>query len=96
MQGKLNKLLLFGSFYSFFVTGVIVLMTGAILPYLLEDFNLSYNMGGLLLSLQAVGNLLAGVVSGFVCVYLGRRAMLILGAAAFIIEIGRASCRETV
>lgn len=88
MQGKLNKLLLFGSFYSFFVTGVIVLMTGAILPYLLTDFKLSYNMGGLLLSLQAVGNLLAGVVSGFVCVYLGRRAMLILGAAAFIIGFG--------
>jgi len=74
--------------YSFTVNGILVLMTGAILPYLLEDYQLGYDQGGALLMLQAIGNLISGALSGAVSVYAGRRTTLAIGAAAFAIGFG--------
>lgn len=88
MNSRAGHFVLWGNFYAFFVNGMIVLMTGAILPYLIRDFNLNYYEGGLLLSLQAVGNLSAGIISGIISVYLGRKFMLTLGAAFFALGFG--------
>lgn len=88
MNSENNRILLWGNCYAFFVTGMGILMTGAILPYLLKDFNLSYDQGGLLLSLQAIGNLSSGIISGIVAVYLGRKTTLVLGAVCFALGFG--------
>lgn len=81
-------MLLWGNFYAFVVNGMLVLMTGAILPYLMKDFNLSYSQSGLLLSLQAVGNLTAGFLSGVAAMYWGRKATMALGAVFFTVGFG--------
>jgi MFS transporter, FHS family, glucose/mannose:H+ symporter len=88
MSEQTNKPRLWGYFYAFIVTGMLVLMTGAILPYLMKDFDLSYGQGGLLLSLQAVGNLSAGFLSGFAAMYLGRKAVMVTGAVCFAVGFG--------
>ncbi len=84
----MNPLLLWGSFYSFVVTGMIVLMPGAIMPYLLQHFHLSYDQGGSLLALQAVGNLTASLLGGIFSDFVGRKVTLVFGAACFVIGFG--------
>ncbi len=88
MEKQINKTLLLSSYYSFFVNGMLVLTTGAIMPYLIKDFHMSYMQGGFLLLVQAIGNLFSGIASGFVSEYLGRKLTLIFGAAAFFIAFG--------
>jgi FHS family glucose/mannose:H+ symporter-like MFS transporter len=75
-----NILFLLGNYYSFFVIGIMVLVLGAIMPYLLRDYQLSYDQGGTLIMLQALGNLIATVMGGIISVYTGRRATLVFGA----------------
>ena len=58
---KDRKTLLFmlGNYYAFLVNGALVLLLGAVMPYLLKDYHLSYDQGGTLIMLQAAGNLVA-------------------------------------
>ncbi|MGI6707314.1 MAG: MFS transporter [Clostridia bacterium] len=88
MEKKINPLLLWRSFYAFIVTGMIVLMPGAIMPYLLQHFHLSYDQGGSLLALQAVGNLTASLLGGVFSDFVGRKATLLFGAACFVAGFG--------
>jgi len=88
VEKKLNPLLLWGSFYAFVVTGMIVLMPGAIMPYLLQHFHMSYDQGGSLLALQAVGNLTASLLGGVLSDFVGRKATLLFGAACFVVGFG--------
>lgn len=85
MERKINKLLLWGSYYAFIVTGMIVLIPGAILPYLIKEFHLGYDQGGALLALQAIGNLAASLLGGIASDYIGRKATMTFGAICFII-----------
>lgn len=48
-------------YFSFFVTGMMVLMVGAVLPYLIEDAGINYSIAGGFLSTFAIGNLLAAL-----------------------------------
>lgn len=85
LERKINKLLLWGSYYAFIVTGMIVLIPGAILPYLIKEFHLGYDQGGALLALQAIGNLAASLLGGIASDYIGRKATMTFGAICFII-----------
>jgi MFS transporter, FHS family, glucose/mannose:H+ symporter len=88
MDKRTRLFFLFGNYYAFIVTGLVVLMTGAILPYLMKEFKLSYDQGGFLLSLQAVGNLSAGIISGVTSDIFGRKITLVFGAVFFTIGFG--------
>lgn len=81
-------MLLVSCCYSFLVNGMLVLATGAVMPYLLKDFKLDYAQGGFLLLIQAAGNLISGVASGIISVYIGRKWTLLMGAAAFFAGFG--------
>lgn len=85
---RIDPLLLWGNFYAYLVTGMAVLITGAIMPYLLEEFNLDYGDGGLLLALQAVGNLGASLIGGIVSDYISRKAVMAFGAICFFVGFG--------
>ena len=85
---KIDSFLLWGNFYAYAVTGMAVLITGSIMPYLIEEFNLGYGGGGLLLALQAVGNLGASLIGGIVSDYIGRKAVMAFGAFCFVIGFG--------
>lgn len=87
-EDKKTTLFLLGNYYAFFVTGAFVLMTGAVMPYLLRDYQLGYDQGGTLLMLQAVGNLAASVLGGIASAYVGRRTVLIFGSLSFALGYG--------
>src|SRR5699024_9223614 len=74
---KSQKKILAGCFYAFFINGITALIIGAIMPAILADLNMGYNQGGMLLSLQSAGNLLASFLGGIVSVYLGRKNAIV-------------------
>ncbi|MGI6538850.1 MAG: MFS transporter [Caldicoprobacterales bacterium] len=88
LKDRKTLLFLLGNFYSFFLTGALVLMLGAVMPYLLKDYQLSYDQGGTLLMLQAAGNLTAAVLGGIISSYTGRRSVLIFGTLTYVIGYG--------
>lgn len=73
-----NKKILAGCFYAFFINGITALIIGAIMPEILADFNMGYNQGGMLLSFQSMGNLIASFFSGMIFLYLGNKTGIVL------------------
>lgn len=88
MNKKINTLFFISACYSYFINGLLALMTGAILASLMADYNLSYNQGGLLIAMQSVGNLLAVLFSGLIVRLLGRRNTLISIGVLFSVGFG--------
>ncbi len=57
---------------AFLINGVMALMTGTLLSYFI-DSGLSYTQAGFLTSIQSAGNLMMGLLSGFLIHKLGRK-----------------------
>lgn len=68
-----DKKLFVGSYYAFFVNGMLALSVGALLPYIREQYGLDYAVAGFLLSLFSVGNLISSGVAGVVSLGIGLR-----------------------
>ncbi len=66
------------NYYTFLVNGAMALLTGAILPYLIEEAKLSYTVAGTLLSAFAIGNFLASFVNPALTKAIGRKQSVIL------------------
>jgi fucose permease len=64
-------------YFAFFVNGAMVLLVGAILPYLIEEAGMNYSMAGGLLSAFAIGNLLASFVNPILAPKIGRKATIV-------------------
>ena len=75
-------------FYAYFAQGIVVVMFGAILPVLKADYSLSYQVGGMLLSVQSVGYAIAGLGAGFLPLYLGLKNSFILLTSGITIGMG--------
>lgn len=88
MEKKVDKLFFISCCYSFFINGLLALMTGAMLEYLMADYNLSYNQGGLFVAVQSMGMLLSVLFSGIIIHYLGRRITLISIGILFSVGFG--------
>jgi FHS family glucose/mannose:H+ symporter-like MFS transporter len=82
---KLSKRFLLGCMYIFLVTGAMVVMTSSVLTYLMQYYHLSYEQGGLLLSIQAGGCLLSTFLSGALAIRIGRKSTLLLAAGCFLL-----------
>ncbi len=88
-------------FYGFFVNGITALVLGSIMPSILQDFNLGYDKGGLLLTLYSTGNLIASFAGGNIglisMIAVGFSLMIIFKSPAllmlgfFLIGIGKGS-----
>jgi len=77
-NSKFERLFVFLTcYYAFFVNGMMVLMVGTILPYLIEEANLSFSIAGGLLSAFAIGNLLASFVNPPIIAKFGRKRTII-------------------
>lgn len=80
-----------GSFYTFFVNGIIALILGAILPYIRETYGLSYRVSGLLISFHSVGNLISSYFGGVLPLHIGKRKSIVMfssfGVIAFVLMI---------
>lgn len=95
MKQKVDKLFFISCCYSFFINGLLVLMTGSILTYLMTDYNLTYNQVGLLVSAQAIGNLTAVLLSGVIVNLLGRKKALMAIGVLFAIGFGGIICTSS-
>ena len=88
MSSKNKRFILAGSYYAYTVTGMVVLILGSIMPYLREDFGISYDKTGLLIALLAVGNLIASLIGGIVSDYIGRKIILLIGSMFLALGFG--------
>ena len=73
--------LLFPCYFSFFVNGAMVLLVGAILPYIIEEAGINYSVAGGFLSAFAIGNLLASFVNQPMASRIGRKATIVVFSA---------------
>lgn len=74
MKANSKFQLFFPCYFSFLVNGAMVLLVGAILPYVIEEAKISYSVAGGLLSAFAIGNLLASFVNPVLVSKIGRKA----------------------
>jgi len=72
-----NKLIA-GTMFAFMVSGATSLALGSLIPFLRSTYNLSYEIAGMLVSLQSVGNLVSVGLMGFLPVFLGRRKSVLV------------------
>jgi fucose permease len=68
-----NKRLMYVMYFAFFCSGMMSQIFGAILPFLQEEYHLSYTFRGLLLSAHQTGNLLAVFIAGYLPYAIGRK-----------------------
>lgn len=75
--------------FVFFVSGAASQPLGSFIPFLRDQYGFSYDLSGILLSCQSVGNLFSVLLAGFLPIYLGRRRAVLLTsvwmAAAYLI-----------
>lgn len=77
--------LLRNTLFAFFVSGVASQPLGSFIPFLRETYGFSYDLSGILLSCQSVGNLAAVLAAGFLPVYLGRRTAILITAVWMVV-----------
>ena len=77
---KTHGIFFISTYFIMLITGLVLLTTGAILPDIVKEFDISYEMAGLLLSFQAIGNVSAVIISGFLSDFIGRKILLVAGS----------------
>ena len=75
-----EKQLISGTMFAFMVSGATSLALGSLIPFLRDTYDLSYEIAGMLVSLQSVGNLVSVGLMGFLPVFLGRRKSILVMA----------------
>ncbi|MBD5133171.1 MAG: MFS transporter [Clostridiales bacterium] len=65
--------LLYCVLFTFFVSGAASQPLGSFIPFLRETYGFRYDLSGVLLSCQSVGNLISVLLAGFLPLWLGRR-----------------------
>lgn len=63
--------------FTFFVSGAASQPLGSFIPYLQSAYGFSYDLSGVLLSCQSIGNLAAVLLTGILPAYLGRRRSIL-------------------
>ena len=78
---KQENRLLVNTLFVFFVSGASSLLMGNLMPFLREEYGISYAQAGLLLSLPSWGNLASIFITGYLPTYIGRRKTVLLTAS---------------
>lgn len=77
MKDILKIRLFYPSYFSFFVNGIVALLIGSILPFIINETGISYATAGTLLSVFAIGNFLASFTYPALAKLIGRKATCI-------------------
>lgn len=78
MTDRIQLKKFYPNYFTFFLSGAMVLLVGAILPYLMTEANLSYTTAGTLLSAFAIGNFIASFIYPALTKFLGRKPAILL------------------
>ena len=77
---RAQKRLLYCTLFAFFVSGAASQPLGSFIPFLRESYGFSYDLSGILLSCQSVGNLISVWIAGILPSLLGRRKSILTTA----------------
>lgn len=70
-------------YLAYFLSGMVILIFGVILPYLIEERGINFTVAGGMLSFLAIGNLLASVVYPLFCAKLSQKKATVLLAVIY-------------
>lgn len=92
-EEKRQNLLLYSVLFAFFSNGAASQPLGSFIPFLRQTYGFSYDLAGILLSCQSVGNLTAILLAGILPGLLGRRRSILatavwMAAAYLILTLG--------
>ncbi|MGL4789800.1 MAG: MFS transporter, partial [Anaerotignaceae bacterium] len=71
--------------FVFLVSGASSQALGSFIPFLRENYGLSYDFSGLMISAQSIGNLIAVLITGVLPLYIGRRKSILLTSIWMIV-----------
>ena len=72
-------------FFLYLIQGIYVILIGSILPMIKEEYGLSYQIGGYLISAHSTGNILAGLFAGLIPLMIGiKNSLMILNLLTYI------------
>ncbi|MGI6123927.1 MAG: MFS transporter [Acetivibrionales bacterium] len=77
--------LLYTVYFSFFTSGMMSTLIGSLLPYMKSEYELSYVLGGAVLSAHQIGNFTALILAGFLPYLLGRKKSTLVLSSGIII-----------
>lgn len=82
---KKDRYMIFNMFFSFSIMGVYVIMIGSILPMMRDEYGLSYEISGSIVSIHNIGNMAAGLFAGAIAMALSiKTAYIIFTAVAAV------------
>ena len=88
--GKLNRderFIIRGEFYIFFLLGVYTLMVGALIPQIREEYGISYELSGFLISANSVGMIAMNLIASYSAILFGLKRAYMLQHALVIIGL---------
>lgn len=72
-----NRSIILKTFYTFFVNGLMALMIGSVMPFVIEEYGINYGIAGIFLSLHSMGNLFASFIAGYSIYKFGRKRSIV-------------------
>lgn len=80
--------LLYSTLFTIFAGGAAAQPLGSFIPFFREEYGLGYDLSGVLLSCQSIGNLIAVLAAGFLPSLLGRRRSVLCTAVWMAVAYG--------
>ena len=80
--------LLYSTLFTIFASGAAAQPLGSLIPFFREEYGLGYDLAGVLLSCQSIGNVTAVLAAGFLPSLLGRRKSVLCTAVWMAIAYG--------
>ena len=77
--------LMYTIYFAFFTTGMMSTLIGALLPFLKEEYQLSYVLSGAVISAHQIGNFIALLIAGYLPYVIGRKKSTMTLALGIII-----------
>lgn len=85
---SLSRPVLISMYGSFLLMGLVMGMTGPLVPFLRADLHLTYAQAGLLFSAQSVGSFAVLILGGWLVHLVGKKRLMLAGALAFALGMG--------
>lgn len=80
-----NRYLIYDVFLAYFAMGIYLILIGSALPSIKEEYHISYQIGGFMMSVQQIGYLVIGIFTSLIARRVGAKpAYLFFGILAFV------------